>query len=206
MRFAGFLLCAISLCAQPATAPPYNLNARIALLQRLWNSAASPSGVTFEEARALRREHILWLIRNHPEHPAHATSEARIDPSAGPLADPQGYVEAVALWKEAAAKPGASAEAIANAAYFLGVCERLAAYSILNSVWPAQQGNPRVAKVRGILDARLKSRIGGEPLPREAFDEGGFDRGVRMLLVQRPVDLTAVPGSRIAIPAPEGGG
>jgi thiol-disulfide isomerase/thioredoxin len=153
MRFAGLLLCAISLCAQPVAAPPGNLNARVALLQRLWNSAANPSGVTFEEARALRREHILWLIRNHPEHPAHMTPEARIDPSTGRLADPQGYVEAAALWKEAAAKPGAPVEVIANAAFFLGVSERLAAYSILNAVWPAQQSNPRVAKVRGILDA-----------------------------------------------------
>jgi hypothetical protein len=41
---------------------------------------------------------------------------------------------------------------------------------------------------------------------RALGDPEQFWRLCDLNLIQRPVDLTAVPGSRIAIPAPEGGG
>jgi len=165
MRSLNFLICASALFAQTLfaqvgevekriAANPEDLSARSTLLQLYWNTASRGApGRTTEQVRAWRRENILWLIRNHPEAILFLNPESRIDPQAGPLADPQGFVEAAALWKEAAAKPDASVEVLAHAAYFLAVNERLAAFAILDPAWKTHPRDPLLAKVRGTLDA-----------------------------------------------------
>jgi tetratricopeptide (TPR) repeat protein len=49
-------------------------------------------------ARAARRRHILWLVKNHPEHPLATAYEAVIEPKGTSLADPEAYQELRRLW------------------------------------------------------------------------------------------------------------
>lgn len=49
-------------------------------------------------ARAARRKHILWLVKNHPEHPLATAYEAAIEPKGTSLADPEAYQELRRLW------------------------------------------------------------------------------------------------------------
>jgi thiol-disulfide isomerase/thioredoxin len=149
-------------------ANPENLAVRPSVLLTYWNTAARGiPGITAEQVRKSRREHILWLIRNHPEFQVLANPQMRIDPEAGPLADAQGFLEASALWKEAAAKPDARVEVIAHAAYFLGVSERLAAFAMIDPIWKAHPQDPLLAKVRGTLDALELLGVKGAIGPNE---------------------------------------
>ncbi|MDX1576729.1 MAG: hypothetical protein R3285_11090, partial [Kiloniellales bacterium] len=66
-----------------------------------------------------RRRHVLWLIENHPESPLAGRPEARIEPTGGELADPDGYRQAKALWMAQAERFAANPAVRENAARFL---------------------------------------------------------------------------------------
>jgi hypothetical protein len=69
----------------------------------------------------------------------------------GRMGDPEGFDQARRLWKEQAAKPGATAKTIANAALFFRGTDPAEGLAILDSAAPDRPGDPDVARARGIL-------------------------------------------------------
>lgn len=106
-----------------------------------------PGEVMDERSRLAMRRHILWLIEHHPEAPDLGTYLGMIE-SSGPNADPEGRAQAERLWREQAAKPGASGSVLANAAWFFKLSDRDYARSLVNRA----PEDPAAARMRGILD------------------------------------------------------
>ena len=108
----ALLLSAPFLTAQPLTTPrtpadaekleaqletrPDDLITR-GILLRFYSQDPS---ITAERAKPLRRKHILWLIEHKPEAGLLAQSAAALEKSGSPLADPEAYAEADALWRK----------------------------------------------------------------------------------------------------------
>ncbi|HUI80166.1 MAG TPA: hypothetical protein VLY24_19705 [Bryobacteraceae bacterium] len=84
-----------------------------------------------KDAIAARRRHILWLIKNAPEGELAGTPQATIDLSGHYLADAQGYQLASEAWRAQAAKPGARAAVLTNAAYFFKTNDKEYTVSLL---------------------------------------------------------------------------
>lgn len=93
---------------------PTDLAARTSLIY--FYARTRPSSITDARFIPLRRKHILWMIENHPEHPALADLPGIIE-KAGPVSDPQGWLEADRAWRFAAAQ-ATRAETWAHAVTF----------------------------------------------------------------------------------------
>jgi hypothetical protein len=86
------------------------------ILLRFYSQDAS---IAADRAKPLRRKHILWLIEHKPDAGLLAQSAAALQKSGSPLADPDAYAEADALWrKQFAGSNPPSADAYANAINF----------------------------------------------------------------------------------------
>jgi hypothetical protein len=100
-------------------ANPNDRNARRALLDYYYLSGVNPG-----EAVPARRRHIVWFIENAPDDPALSGSAATIDPAGHSLADPLGFQRASEAWRAQISKPGVSATALVNAAYFFKLFDK----------------------------------------------------------------------------------
>jgi hypothetical protein len=126
---------------------PGNASNRQAIQRALTNFQAAP-----EKLRADRRDLILWLIEHQPE------SKMFEEPftllwTRGRLGDPEGFERAAQLWKDQAAKDGATEKTVANAALFFRVMNPAQGFAILDGAEREHPGNPELARARGILHA-----------------------------------------------------
>ncbi len=141
---------------------PDNLNDERALFLALMNPA---NGIPFEKVRAERRRLIVSMIEHQPE------SKIFDEPffqlwTHGPLGDPEGYAQAVQLWKDQAAKPGAAPKAIANAALFFKMTNAAEGFAILDAAAQDHPNDPDLSRARGILHASVMLGVSG-------VEEGG---------------------------------
>jgi hypothetical protein len=134
-----------------------------ALQRILANPSLAPN-----KLRADRRELILWLIAHQPESKFFDEPFAQLWPR-GKLADPDGFSQAAQLWKDQAAKPGATPKAIANAATFLKMSDPFQGIAILDAAASEHPGDPDLARARGILNAALMVGVSG-------LDDNNFPR------------------------------
>lgn len=132
---------------------PDSVPDRTALLVNLTNRAPARP---LEQVHEARRRNILWLIEHHPEANIYAEPSLLL-PVRGRLADPAGSAEAVALWKEIAAQPGAKAEVIANAAIYLRALDVPSALALLD----AHSNDPAISRARGLVDGAAVMGISG---------------------------------------------
>lgn len=158
----AFLLTAIAAAAQtPAEIErlekrisdhPNNAADRQALLRALTN----PQPIPVEKLRAERRAQILWLIEHQPEWNLFEEPFTQLWPR-GRIGDAEGFAQAAQLWKELAAKPGAGAKTVANAALFFRAADRAQGFAILED----HPSDPASSRARGILDAAEMLGISG---------------------------------------------
>ena len=141
---------------------PGNTGALIELLQRYAGQTDNPDAIL------ARRRYILDLIARDPNSPALAAPPSTMDPKI----DPQGYAEAARLWRQQAAKPGASPKTAARAAYFFRNSEPSTAFALLESALNPHPGDPDLRRMRGALDAARV--LGNDPKGREEI-EGSQD-------------------------------
>lgn len=100
-----------------------------------------------EAAQEGRRKQILWLIENRPDWRSLAVSDFVLA-ATGPKRDPQGHEQAARLWRLQVEKPAASAQTLANAAYFFAIPDRGLARSFIDRAG----AGPLPSRVRAILD------------------------------------------------------
>jgi hypothetical protein len=136
---------------------------RGAVQRILFNPSAAPGKV-----RADRRELILWLIERQPESKLFDEAFVQLW-QRGKLGDPAGFAQASQLWKDQAAKPGATPKAIANAAAFFKMSDPSQGFAILSAAARSHPGDPDLARARGILDAALVLGVSG-------LDDNNFPR------------------------------
>lgn len=91
----------------------------------------APAEIGPARAITARRPHILWLIEHHPDSEAADAPEARLDPTEGPLADPDGYAAGSRLWLQHLERPAADALLHARAAHYHQVTDKQTAEQIL---------------------------------------------------------------------------
>lgn len=132
---------------------PDNLADRAQVLALLTNRTV---GLPSEKVRELRRAQILWVIEHHPDAAIFEQPQFLLPPR-GRLADPAGSAEAVGLWQELAAKPGASPAVIANAAIYLSAIDLPAALSLLDK----RTDDPALSRARGYADAAAVAGLSG---------------------------------------------
>jgi thiol-disulfide isomerase/thioredoxin len=113
-----------------------------------------PAAMTAETVRPLRRNHILWMIENHPEHPALGDGAGIIDKTGTPLADPDAWTEADLAWKRALAQPS-RAEVYAHAIAFYRISDPAFALDVANRGLAAFPHHERIATAKGLLLAAI---------------------------------------------------
>ena len=117
-------------------------------------------GAAPEKVRADRREFLPWLITHQPESRLFDEPFTQMW-ERGRLGDPEGFARAAQLWKDLAAKPGASPKAIAHAAAFFKLADPAQGFAILDAAERDHPHDPDLARARGILDAALVLGISG---------------------------------------------
>jgi tetratricopeptide (TPR) repeat protein len=115
---------------------PENIDARLSLIGFYsWNAQTSVN-------MARLRTHVLWLIENHPEHPATGEPSLRDLPD-----DPDGNVRILALWTKNIESRGSEYDVLRNAEKFFFSRDPVEAERILNRLfekdpvnreWPAE--------------------------------------------------------------------
>jgi hypothetical protein len=100
-----------------------------------------------------RRRHIFWLIRNRPEVELAGTSEATMDPTGHPLADPEGYLQARALWLKQVEAHKSSVQVMRNAAKFFQLSDKELAERALKRAQALEPKNPEWSASLGYLYA-----------------------------------------------------
>jgi thiol-disulfide isomerase/thioredoxin/tetratricopeptide (TPR) repeat protein len=157
------LLSAPRLSAQPVNQPrtpadaekleaqletnPGDLLTRGMLLRFYFQRASMPA----ERAKPLRRKHILWLIEHKPEAQLLSESAATLDKSGHPLADPEAYAEADALWHKLFSGDKPAADAYCNAINFYKTPDPPFARKLAEEGLAAYPANVRIAKAKGTL-------------------------------------------------------
>jgi tetratricopeptide (TPR) repeat protein len=105
-----------------------------------------------ESAKPLRRKHILWLIENKSDAALLSQPTAALERSGSPLADPDGYAEADALWRKylSGGNPP-SADGYANAIHFFKLSDPPFARKLADDGLAAYPNNARLANSKGTL-------------------------------------------------------
>ncbi len=120
---------------------PNDVTSRIKLLGYYQNAS-----FTSKEASTARQNHILWLIRNRPEHPVHSSPFAQLNPDF----DGSAYETGKKAWIELLKRRPKEAVLLGNAAsYFLlyddalaeGFLQRAESADPQNSRWPSELGH-----------------------------------------------------------------
>jgi thiol-disulfide isomerase/thioredoxin len=102
--------------------------------------------------REARRRHILWMIANHPEDPRLNLPVGSLH-MMGPMADSQGFMQAMILWRQQAVKPDARPEAIAAAAEIFKMSDRPFAFQVVGDGLKRMPDAAVLQKELGALDA-----------------------------------------------------
>jgi hypothetical protein len=127
------------------------------------NSPMYVSGPPVENARALRRAHLLWMIRNHPEHRALQNGAAIPNPSpSAPDADPETYAEAKPLWLEHVGS--SNPEVLRNAALFFEPTDKGQAEQLLlraQAIHPDREWTIRLGRLYGFALMGVTDKIWG---------------------------------------------
>lgn len=110
--------------------------------------------------RADRREFLLWLIAHQPESKVFDEPFAQMW-ERGRLGDPEGFARAAELWKDLAARPGASPKVIANAAAFFKLSDPAQGFAMLDAAERDHAHDPDLARARGVLDAAAMLGLSG---------------------------------------------
>jgi hypothetical protein len=118
--------------------------------QAFQKALTTTEGLPLDQLCAARRALILWLIEHQPE------SKMFEEPFSllwlrGRMGDPEGFYQAARLWKEQAAKPGATPKTIANAALFFRGTNPAEGLELLDAAAPDHPADPDLARARGIL-------------------------------------------------------
>ena len=157
---------------------PEKLEDRLSLIGYYnWNAQTTAD-------RSRLRTHVLWVIANHPEHPAVAESSLR-----DLLDDPEGNVLIMDLWQRNMATRGNEVDVMKNAEKFFFSKDPAQAEQLIQRLFARDPGNPEWA---GEL-AKLYSLFG---IPGFASDIPG-DRAVEGY--RRVLELTRNPSARQAL-------
>ncbi len=154
---------------------PENLATLQRVLDAYWtNPVANPT--------ESRRAHILWLIEHHPDSTLAGSVESRLYPVDVKLPfpnDPLGYARGKSTWLAQTNKPGASADVLGNASYFLEVADKPLAEDLLvraraldpNGPWTARLGRFYALVLAGsdVLSGKNKGSRVSEAEPNSAF-------------------------------------
>jgi len=128
--------------------------------QAFQKALTTTEGVPLDQLCAARRALILWLIWHQPESKMFEEPSTLLWPH-GRMGDPDGFDQATRLWKEQAAKPGATAKTIANAALFFRGTDPAEGLAILDSGAADHSGDPDLARARGILYVAEMAGVSG---------------------------------------------
>ncbi|GEM_PF-4127536 len=156
-------------------AHPDDVAAREEAVRAYWDYGQN-SGMPVAQVIAARRKHIAWLVEHHPEATVLGDMRGTITPDGSYLPDPAGYAEIARLWKQKVASAGAPTLAIVQAAHFFRLTDRTTAFAISDRVWPSQQNDPEVARLRATLD--ILEMMGATHWPNPADivgDTAAFD-------------------------------
>jgi len=138
---------------------PQDANLRTQILNLLADPSQTAE-IPYDRVIEMRRQNILWLIEFSPKGRNWLPGNLLIPPS-GDFADPQGYQESIAKWKEQISKPGASPEVTANAAIYLKATDRAAARAMLDAALKLHPDDPMLWRAVGIVDAAAIAGISG---------------------------------------------
>ena len=128
-------------------------------------------GFTAEARKLARRKHILWLIRNHPDAEALAQPAAGTWPNEGQFADPDGYKQAVAAWREQLVKPNVAAATLMRAAtFFRATPDRDIAFDAVERGIRSFPQEHYFQHLKGALDAFTVAGVRGSTARFDAFD------------------------------------
>lgn len=93
------------------------------------------------ETVQVRRQHILWIIKNQPASEIAALRESLLTPDAHPLADKEGYESAKSLWLKQTNDRSVNPKVLLNAANFLQFHDKELAEALLKkgeSLYPQE--------------------------------------------------------------------
>ena len=138
---------------------PQDSNLRTQILNLLTDPNQT-AGISYDRLLEARRQNILWLIEFSPKGRNWLPGNFLIPPS-GPFADPEGYQESIAKWKEQISKPGATPEVVANAAIYLKATDRAIARALLDAALKLAPEHPMLWRAAGIVDAAAMAGING---------------------------------------------
>jgi hypothetical protein len=113
---------------------PGNLEARLNLIGYYTWNGQTPAD------RLQLREHVLWIVQNHPEHPATAEPSLRDLPD-----DPEGNVQIRALWDHNLLARGEDVAVLKNAQKFFFGKDPAAADRLIHTLSAREPDNPQWA-------------------------------------------------------------
>jgi hypothetical protein len=118
----------------------------------------NPAGVSS------RRDHILWMIRNHPDDYISGSPFCGIDLEI----DREGFAAAKQIWTQLAEKPSQSAAVVENAIRFLIVADPKSAEELVKHAAAADPNNPQWHQDRGEIYTRAlpTTQPAGQPAQR----------------------------------------
>ncbi len=164
---------------------PADRAARSALLNYYFlNSALAPA-----VAIPARRRHILWLIENTPSDELAGTSAATIDAAGHRLADPQGFKLASAAWRRQTAKPGVTAAALANAAFFFKLSDKPFTIRLLERALALEPGNKNIAA--GLGQTYAMAIMGVSMINKNGYPLGADPAAIQSPIAQQAHDALA---------------
>jgi len=114
---------------------PDNLQVRIKLLNYYFRNRFKS-----EDARAKRQEHVLWVIKHHPEAEIAGRPQAILDP----VLDGVVYQVAKDLWLKQVEAYGRNINVIMNAAKYFAVHDTDISIKLLNKLQKIEQDNPKI--------------------------------------------------------------
>jgi hypothetical protein len=158
---------------------PHDRAARSALLGYYFLGRLDPA-----VAVPARRRHILWLIENIPDDPLAGSPSATIDAAGHSLADPQGFKLASEAWRAQTSRPGASAAALTNAAYFFKLSDKPLTISLLERAIALDSSSKETA-------ARLGDEYALAIMGVTMVNKNGYPVGANASLTKSAVALRA---------------
>jgi hypothetical protein len=164
-------------------ADPDNLDDRARLLGFYFTTAKQQ--MPLAQVVATRRQHILWLIENHPGSELLQTSETTIDPAGHDLADPEGYGQARAMFMKQIDTHPRDVAVLTNAGFFFKLPDKALAERALLAARAADPHNPQADLMlamiysMALLGVEGMSNTGIPTKSNEAAAQGEFARGVR---------------------------
>ncbi len=160
-------------------ARPTDLGSRTLIVNYLRTPA-----VPVEKAIEARRRHILWFIRNVPDNGMLSTATLIILARNDRLADPEGYAQCAAAWREQLAKAQSKPDAYLNAAEFFKFSERDETQKIIAKGARAFPAFGRLKSLKGTL-------VAWDVTGATSFDQYGHPSGIPKNALQTNTSMQA---------------